>query len=305
MRSRLTWMLIILTGLGLFSGLSLRFIRIAHAQVGCPATYTVQRGDTLYGIALSFKTSLGDLMALNQGRIRNPNLIYVGQTICVPVPPTNSQVAIQAAYQYSPDAEEQEWNLMTRGGLIGKRVVLPMQPFDHTDAVSETRVVTRDMTTGLPAVLAGIRSIDDAGTYVLVSVGPGKDILSSLRISGTVEVDEDCFVPLSLADTLGDEYVQAVTVTLSLEAANGLSYPFPVTAVQALPDLATFERCYGDDEMGFALFPAASGRPDEYRLLIALTNKRIGPPGTPIHRRCVSWTHGSGFFRWLRGWYGC
>ena len=42
--------------------------------------YTIKKGDTLGGIAAKFHTSVSNLMALNP-RIKNPNLIYAGDTI--------------------------------------------------------------------------------------------------------------------------------------------------------------------------------------------------------------------------------
>ena len=46
-----------------------------------PVYYTVKRGDTLSGIASKFNTSIAKLVSLN--KIKNPNLIYVGQKIRV------------------------------------------------------------------------------------------------------------------------------------------------------------------------------------------------------------------------------
>jgi LysM repeat protein len=51
---------------------------------GCTAIYVVQRGDTLAGIARWYGTTVGTLMALNG--ITNPNHIWVGQRLTVPVP---------------------------------------------------------------------------------------------------------------------------------------------------------------------------------------------------------------------------
>lgn len=42
-------------------------------------TYTVQKGDTLYGISRKFKTNVQDLVRLNE--IKNPSLISVGQKL--------------------------------------------------------------------------------------------------------------------------------------------------------------------------------------------------------------------------------
>lgn len=46
-----------------------------------PVYYTVKRGDTLFGIAAKFNTSVAKLASLN--KIKNPNLIYVGQKLRV------------------------------------------------------------------------------------------------------------------------------------------------------------------------------------------------------------------------------
>lgn len=43
--------------------------------------YTIRRGDTLWGIARKFNTTVNRLVRINN--IRNPNLIYVGKTIIV------------------------------------------------------------------------------------------------------------------------------------------------------------------------------------------------------------------------------
>lgn len=45
-------------------------------------TYTVQVGDTLFKIAVRFKTTTAALISLNE--LANPNVIYVGQTLKVP-----------------------------------------------------------------------------------------------------------------------------------------------------------------------------------------------------------------------------
>ncbi|MBL8162831.1 MAG: LysM peptidoglycan-binding domain-containing protein, partial [Anaerolineae bacterium] len=46
-------------------------------------TYVVRRGDTLYRIAINNRTTISKLVALNN--LRNPNMIYVGQRLLVPV----------------------------------------------------------------------------------------------------------------------------------------------------------------------------------------------------------------------------
>jgi LysM repeat protein len=52
----------------------------------CSAWVTVQRGDTLSGIAAQFGTTVPAIMAANN--LSNPNLIYAGQKLCIPGMPT-------------------------------------------------------------------------------------------------------------------------------------------------------------------------------------------------------------------------
>ncbi len=58
------------------------------ANSGVPATYTVQRGDTLYNIAVKYNTTVALLAQLNH--LFNPNLIYVGQVLELPTSGTAS-----------------------------------------------------------------------------------------------------------------------------------------------------------------------------------------------------------------------
>lgn len=55
---------------------------VAAQSQGCYPYYTVKAGDNLYRIALAAGTSWQTLMYLNG--IYNPNIIYVGQRICLP-----------------------------------------------------------------------------------------------------------------------------------------------------------------------------------------------------------------------------
>jgi len=54
----------------------------SSASSGCHAWYTVRAGNTLYSIARWYGSSVSALMKAN--RIRNANLIYVGQKLCIP-----------------------------------------------------------------------------------------------------------------------------------------------------------------------------------------------------------------------------
>ena len=62
----------------------------AHASYGCSNAHTVVRGDTLSRIGYRYGVSWSVLASYNH--IANPNLIYVGQTVCIPA---------RGAYSYS------------------------------------------------------------------------------------------------------------------------------------------------------------------------------------------------------------
>ena len=52
------------------------------AQAACAFKYTVQSGDSLYGIANRFSVTFDDLVEAN--KLTTPYLIYVGQVLCMP-----------------------------------------------------------------------------------------------------------------------------------------------------------------------------------------------------------------------------
>jgi len=54
----------------------------SSASSGCRARYTVRAGNTLYSIARKYGSRVSILIKVN--RIRNPNLIYIGQKLCIP-----------------------------------------------------------------------------------------------------------------------------------------------------------------------------------------------------------------------------
>ncbi len=80
------------TWLSVFVLAALLFLAVAPAPAsaapaataggpGCQQFYTIQRGDTLYRIAVRFHTTVSALARLNG--ISNPNYIVAGRTICV------------------------------------------------------------------------------------------------------------------------------------------------------------------------------------------------------------------------------
>ena len=57
--------------------------RTAAAESAAAETYTVRKGDTLWGIAKRYDVTLAALIAANP-QIKNPNLIYPGDKVAIP-----------------------------------------------------------------------------------------------------------------------------------------------------------------------------------------------------------------------------
>jgi len=65
--------------------LSFAFVPAASAcgpEFECAETYTVQAGDTLYGISLKYHVDLWTIEYMNY--VPNPRLLQVGQKLCIP-----------------------------------------------------------------------------------------------------------------------------------------------------------------------------------------------------------------------------
>lgn len=311
----------------------------SHAEIaasGCAVPYIVRRGDTLSRIARTSGTSVQTLMQLNQGRVKNPNLIYVGQELCLPPAPAHSQVTIETTFRYVPGVEESSYNLNARGGLIGRRAVYPLVHGETPTTVGTPAEVVTSIDATPPPVLLGVRNGSDSGTYTLVAVGEPR-VLASLLISDVVSL-ETMFPPIppdvrtqleqslggKLEDKLSAEELQTIkdqcwpakpasvlgttqvtSPTIWLESDAGLRYPFFVANVDYMPDAAKARRCYAEQPVAFALFPADSAHAGQYRLKIVLTKEGFGPPGEEWRQRCEDWRRGGPWFDFLRAWYGC
>jgi len=74
----------------------------AFAAAACAQTYTVQSGDTLADIAYRYGLSVGQLASLNS--LPNYDVIYIGQTLCLPAASATAASANEAATASSADA---------------------------------------------------------------------------------------------------------------------------------------------------------------------------------------------------------
>lgn len=72
-------------------------------------TYTVRRGNTLFGIANFFGTTVDKILSVNN--IKDPNMIYVGQTISVPV-----DTELENGFIYVTRPGDTLWSIAQRFG---------------------------------------------------------------------------------------------------------------------------------------------------------------------------------------------
>jgi uncharacterized YkwD family protein/spore coat assembly protein SafA len=70
--------------------LVLVFVLLFSSPVFAQSTYTVQRGDTIWKIAVRYQVGMSEIIAANP-QIKNPNLIYPGQKITIPTVTTSAQ----------------------------------------------------------------------------------------------------------------------------------------------------------------------------------------------------------------------
>ena len=70
--------------------LVLVFVLLFSSPVFAQLTYTVQRGDTIWKIAVKYQVGMSEIIAANP-QIKNPNLIYPGQKITIPTVTTSAQ----------------------------------------------------------------------------------------------------------------------------------------------------------------------------------------------------------------------
>ncbi len=70
--------------------LILLFVMLFSSSVFAQSTYTVQRGDSIWKIAVKHQVGMSEIIAANP-QIKNPNLIYPGQKLTIPTVTTSSQ----------------------------------------------------------------------------------------------------------------------------------------------------------------------------------------------------------------------
>jgi murein DD-endopeptidase MepM/ murein hydrolase activator NlpD len=135
----------------------------AAEETSPPATsqvYTVQRGDTLFAVAVRFGRTVTDLVLANN--LDNPNYLYVGQPLVIP-PAGSGQAAVQhpapfAAVELSP-------NPVLQGQTMLVRITLSQPARLSGDFDGRPLFFTGGDTGGW--ALVGIHALQNVGVYSL------------------------------------------------------------------------------------------------------------------------------------------
>jgi LysM repeat protein len=93
--------------------------------------HLIRRGETLSGIAQRYGTTVDALLQANR-QIRNPNLIYAGQTLTIPTTRNTSapnQAGSQAGSQYVVRRGDTLSEIAARNGIDLARLIKPIRRF--------------------------------------------------------------------------------------------------------------------------------------------------------------------------------
>lgn len=189
----------------------------------CPGgtIYTIQQGDTMFRIANRYGISLNELINANP-QIPNPNVIYVGQRICIPrvvTPPTPPEVFCPNGTIYIVQQGDTMFNIARRFGVtlqrliqanpqipdpnvidIGQRICVPIPDMPLPDGIY--RVELKPEVTGVLGATAFI-NITDA-TLWISTFGlpkPGKiDAKYVCYYAWVVDRDKDMYFKVDLKD---------------------------------------------------------------------------------------------------------
>jgi LysM repeat protein len=268
---------------------------------GCPAYYAVRWGDTLAKIAAQRGLPLRDLLELNRGRVRNPDLIYAGQLLCVPA---ERRATLQATYHFRLAGDASTRELLAQGGYLGRIASYGVQ---HTDFFSTTFEITSTFA-AFPPLLIGVRNGATATDYTLYVIGDGA-LLAPLVLTDTQALAS--VLPLDSGDgytpdivELGAGRADRATVALHLETA-GVYFPFALTLMARFPTVERVLDVIDQEMIAFAIAPAGPQYPAAYYVVMRLKDDIVGPFGATRALNCSRWSGWGWFYRWLRGWYGC
>jgi len=169
-------------------------------------TYTVRAGDTFYGIATRFGVSL-PLMIMANPQITNPNILYVGQRICVPVRCSGQFYTIKRGENLNIIAQKFRVPLSQILSVnpqiadpnilyVGQRICIPAaEKSEKGCAMALNRHA--DTTAAFPEITGGVTYIHPAGndryaiTYAATGLPTPKNIGDFDSYIGTLRMGEE------------------------------------------------------------------------------------------------------------------
>jgi LysM repeat protein len=283
---------------GLLAAIYLPLSLVGAAAPNCAVTYTVQRGDTLWKIAIRARTTVQRLAQINN--IQNPDLILVGQVLCLPlfaVTPHGS-FDLVVEYQLDPGATQAgEWRTGSQGA-VSRRIKYPLL----ADSITPyTNTVELQRSSAESAPLLWLAPTDDPDHYILVAIGDPNTILAmQLTITSTRTISDIIPPPAGpgatpqSVDNLLEADTRSIRVQAEVVGMNGTGIPVSITAIDYLPTVQDAASRY--TEVAFALHPTADPEVFGYELLTDLESSTPGPPGQPDRQRCDRWETGGGFW---------
>jgi len=298
MRTRIIIFVIVVNAI-LWGALAYVFVGTVQAQSSCPAIYIVQRGDWLAAIARRHNTTVNELLRLNPHLHARMDLIFPGETLCVPVqpspptptPPTEPTgfLGLEAEFTVQPVAP-MTVTLPVSMSILGKRKPLALQANDGITGTTLTGILDLATPQNSPVLIA-FGNAEDARNispdFTLLEVG-SSDILSSLRLDQTkpFTLTSGCD-GRPLNEAFGMAASESMTLVAWLEGKGGGRIPFPITKVGVVP-AADISGCWGTNGRpltpAFVVLPANPPQPDLYRVFVRVK----GPLGSgdPVRYVC-------------------
>jgi LysM repeat protein len=288
------------------------------AQEPCARQHIVRRGEVLSLIAARYGATVRELVRLNS--IYNPNIIRVGQVLCLP---GGAGGSVAVVVEYLVDANEPESGAaeFTFGPelRLSKQLGYPIASGEVISSYNAPQDVPGPSSV-LQPMLWLAQSATQPFTYTLVAIGAPKPLLDlMLRPTRTVtqllptlptaqQIEDALAVGDPLPDsrqpvsTLLESGLLYVSVKAGLLTDDGLFWPVVVSAIDYQAQARTAKSRYGNVVLAVHPLPGATGH---YRLLAVLTDGEVGPPGSGFRQRCASWRRGNWWTRALSRWYGC
>ncbi len=221
--------------------------------------------------------------------------------------PGGSRFVIEAIYDYTPIAEERDWNLDKRAGM---RAVFPLSLEDDGIQIvnnsGDLRVAVDD---DAPVIFWISQTGGDANRInTLVSVGPDEPLIA-LRLDKPDNIQPVVLAPDSVSlenqdqfqEPLGGPGTTVANLVVWLEADSGDSYPLFINAVGHVESVEQAKTNFA--EVCLVLISAGKG---VYKAILVQPETVFGPPGEGRREKCRRWQNRRGwYYRWLRNWYGC